>query len=81
MLIKIDMFGHFLVVKFGGGWVLNWRLTKKNNDFIHAFYFTTKNCVVGKKAVIWENGNEDLSSIALFSGLQLTLGLMLYLML
>lgn len=28
VLIKIDIFGHFLVVKFGGGWVLNWRLTK-----------------------------------------------------
>ncbi len=34
---------------------------------MHAFYFTTKNCVIGKKAVTCKNGNEDLSSVLWFS--------------
>lgn len=38
-----------------------------NNDFIHGLYFTTKNCVVGKKAVIWKNGSEGLSSVLWFT--------------
>lgn len=49
------MFGHFLFVRFGGGWVVN-ENDQMNNDFI--LYFTTKNCVVGKKDVIWKNGSD-----------------------